>query len=924
MNAMNFFHRFGFFALALLLAIAVASLGVTSFQHKVEGFQPLGFEADSSGDFWQVTSVDHAGTRLQAGDLILHVNGDKPRSFHDLRNLLTARPQSRVLCKREGALHIAEYQRPDLSVDAPYLVLTVCGLLYLLIGLFTAFKDRQRQAQLFYLWCLVSAALYILSPPAVPASFSEKAIFVADQLALDLLPALTLHLFLVFPATLGGLRFLSAAIPFVYLPPAVLISLHADLMLGGPLFGPPTANKLYLLQQLELLQLLTFSFLAILALAIRLARRGSWEQRRQVQWILLGMLGGYTPFLLFYAVPNLLRIDTPQWLTTLAVLPLGLVPLAFAYAILKYKLWDIGVILRDSIAYTLTTIVGLLGFSLINLAISRGVADDLSPLRNLLTFAAGLAIAGVLVPTKSAISSGLERLQFRSTLGKRHALSALGEELLHKRDLDSLCETLLERLTEGLEVDRTNLYLGQGGAMVPVLLEEKVPRSLSFDAFGDDFWERDVAGVSGLMVPGNEASEQQRLFQCGYRYALPLRVREHCVGVVLLSYKFTEAPLSSEDIDLARGMLNQAALALENAQLLEEVHRKLDEVTRLKEHSRGIIESSPAGIAALDEDDRVTSANHAFAAIVGQERRLLSGSPIGELLPIRPLPAMDSGLMEVSYCEMSGRERYLQLSVADYQGPGSGLRILVVQDVSERVAMETALKEKERLASLGMLAAGVAHEVNTPLTGISSYAQMLLADTAEGDPHYALLKKMERQTFRAAQIVNNLLEFARNRQDELMPVILDGVIDECVELLGERAARAGVVLDWQPEGCGLTVLGNEGELHQVLTNLVVNAIDAIGTDGGQVTVRVTGNGRNVEVRVTDDGPGIPPERLERVFQPFFSGKSKGEGTGLGLAICYNIVRRHGGMIRAENGPRAEGGGRPGCTFLVSLPHHLHH
>ena len=152
----------------------------------------------------------------------------------------------------------------------------------------------------------------------------------------------------------------------------------------------------------------------------------------------------------------------------------------------------------------------------------------------------------------------------------------------------------------------------------------------------------------------------------------------------------------------------------------------------------------------------------------------------------------------MSWCDAAGAERHLQLSLAAFdRGWRQGLYVLVIHDVSERVAMENAMREKDRLAALGMLAAGVAHEVNTPITGISSYAQMLLEDTEPSDPHYEILKKVERQTFRAARIVNNLLEFARKRDNEPKPVALAPLVGESLELLADRIAkrRIEVALD---------------------------------------------------------------------------------------------------------------------------------
>ncbi len=911
-----------FLFLVLPLAGLLIVLGGISFQRKVESFQPLGFEGELvAGSSWRVRAVSDPRIGFEVGDIIATVRGQVAANGGHLADLLTEQPMSEVFVMRGPEMVSTTYQRPAPKIEVPYLILTAIGIGYLLIGLYTAFKDSRAQAQLFFLWCWTSAALYVLSPPSFPADRLDQAVFLLDQLARILLPALTVHLFLIFPWKILDSRRLQQALPFVYLPAAALIGVHADQMFSRqPLFGRFGTQKIAWLDQLELFLIILGALAACAVVVARFSQRPGWEQRRQTQWILFGLLGGYLPFLALYATPRALDLDWPNWVTSLAVLPLSLVPLAFAWAILKYKLLDLGLILRDTLAIGLTGLVGLFGFALVNLAVRSGITAELSLARNLLTFAAGIAIAGVMSPTRSAIAAGLDRFRFRGHPAQRQILGDLGRQLLYERDLDKLCELLIDQLDDTL-LTRTNLYLVQGDHMIPARPDDKIPARLSLEALGEDVWGREVVGISAVTLPRDQPSEAQALFAAGFRYAFPLTVRGHRIGFALLAYKLDQEPLDSEDLDLVRSVLNQASLSIENAQLLSEVVHRLREVSRLEEHNKDILESSPAGIAVLDEDDRVISSNQAFEMLVaksgtrsGQEATNLIGQQLEDLLPIHPLPEPQDGLIEVSYCDLSGAEHYFQLSVAGHRGLDSH-KVLVIQDQSGRVALELELKEKERLASLGMLAAGVAHEVNTPLTGISSYAQMLLSDTANDDPSYPILKKMERQTFRAAQIVNNLLEFARNRRDQPITVSLRSILAESLSLLEDRAASAGVELVWETPGEALEVRGNEGELHQVFTNLMVNSLDAMSAMGtGRVEVRCQQTERHVTVAISDTGPGIPPERLETIFHPFFSTKLGKGGTGLGLAITYNIVRRHGGELQVKNHE-----GKPGCTFSVRLP-----
>lgn len=917
--------QFLFPAAALLAATLVAAICVFSFQGKVASFQTLGASAEAAGGGWRITAVEDPGTGLKEGDFLLTVNGAQAESAAHLGRLLRGHPTSELLVQRGDELLPLSYARPALRIDYAYLVLTLIGLGYFLIGLFTTIKDREGKSRLFYFWCLASATLYVASP-LYTADPSDRLVFLVDLLARLLLPGLTAHLFLVFPERLlSGAR--ARLLPLFYAPGAALLAFHLDSMfLGGRVFGPATAAQLRLADRLELLLLVAAGLFAAALSVYRYRRIQAWEPRQQTGWILAGLAASYLPFLFFYLLPFSAGFAPPTWARLAATLPLAALPIAFAWAILKYRLLDLGSILRNIAATTVTAIAGIFAFQLIQLAIEKGVGQEMSMARNVLTFAAGLLVAGVLAPTRKAVSAGLERFQFRDHLGPRRLVASLGAELLHERSLDQLCETLVDHLSEAL-VSRVELYLVQGRGLSSVRPRPELPAALPIDLFSEEFWEREVEPISPPALPqtGDPSGQAERLlFAAGLRYAFPIKVRGRRLGLVLLSYKLDEEPLSGEDLDLVAGLLSQAALAIENAQLLDEVQQRLEQVSRLESYNKGILESSPAGLAVLGEGDRIRLANHAFADVVGRDRQECLGAPLESLLPVRPLPEPQDGLVDVSYCEASGAERHLQLSSAIYQTEGGETqRVLIVIDRSEQVLLEQALLEREHMASLGMLAAGVAHEVNTPLTGISSYAQFLIADTPESDPRFAILKKMERQTFRAAEIVGNLLDFARNRRsDALSRLRLDSLCTETLGLLEQRARDSGVALELVAPDEPVLVRGNEGELHQVLTNLVVNAINAQDgqSEPARVEVRLERAGHRVRLKVTDNGPGIPPERLQSIFKPFFSSRIGRGGTGLGLAITHNIVRRHGGEIAVQSHfGQKEADGRRGCTFTVDLP-----
>ena len=285
--------RSGALVLALCLTLLVGALAGVSAYRKVMSFQPLGFTPAERGSVLTVARVDQAATGLEPGDQILLIDGrEAARPLDDL----SGRAASELLVMRGGELVTVEYQRPRLEIDYSYLILTLIGVAYLGIGLFVLFRQPGSPGGLFHLWCLASAAFFLLSPVFVaqgapPRDGLDRAIYLVDELARIWLAPLTVHLFLAFPQPLARLGSVRRLLPFVYLPAAVLTALQADLVFfdGRFAFGRPSRTAILLLERLELVHLVVFAFASAAVLALRLRRQQGWEQHRQLQWIAVGI-----------------------------------------------------------------------------------------------------------------------------------------------------------------------------------------------------------------------------------------------------------------------------------------------------------------------------------------------------------------------------------------------------------------------------------------------------------------------------------------------------------------------------------------------------------------------------------------------------------------------------------------------------------
>lgn len=230
-------HRLVFLAAALLLTAVVATLGGLSVARQVASFQPLGFSAVPAGGAWQVEAVSHPETGLRPGDQILAVQGREVDSRAGLALGLRGRQTSEVLLGRGDGLQRILYTRPPLDVDFPFLILALIGAAYLLIGVYTLLKDARAPGRLFFLWCLASAAFYLLTP-GNDYDLLGRLLYAGDLAGRLFLPPLTLHLFLVFPSWFGGRR---AVLPFLYLPAVFLLLVQADLMTGAGLSARSSA-----------------------------------------------------------------------------------------------------------------------------------------------------------------------------------------------------------------------------------------------------------------------------------------------------------------------------------------------------------------------------------------------------------------------------------------------------------------------------------------------------------------------------------------------------------------------------------------------------------------------------------------------------------------------------------------------------------
>jgi PAS domain S-box-containing protein len=808
--------------------------------------------------------------------------------------------------------------------------LRVVGLIYLFIGLFIFIRRwNAARALHFYLFCLVSFVLYSFHYSGKLNPF-DWTIYWGNVVALLLQPALLVHFALVFPERQKGGKAPTQKLVGLYAVPILLLLLHVGVATQSVNFLPATVNARIFLDQIELGYLGAYFLLAAFIFLRSYRRAPSGILRQQLKWIAGGTVAGTIPFLLFYILPFFFGVLPRPWMK-LSALTLALIPLCFGYAIIRYRLMDVDIIFKRGVAYTAATagvvaiyftIVGL-AVELLHIAWPTGTAGSLVAI---------ITAAFLFQPLRDWFQARLDRFFYRDRLDYRRTLIEFGRTLANEVRIEPLLGSILDRLSQTLLVDRIAVFLEEAAQPGRFHLARSMgvkyesPLDLSFLspenpllARGYLFFESTRASA---LSPEMSESVRRTIEELDLNYYIACRIQERTVGFLGLGKTVDGDFLSTEDAELLLTMADYVAIAIDNARLYQSLEQKAQQIERLKDFSENIVESMNVGVLAVDLEGRIESWNTQLEQMIGVTRADALGRPIKEVLPedlVAEITAREgeehvSGIYKHRLRNAQGRQIVVNVSIAPLIGKkGERLgRLILIDDTTQRVRLEEQLMQTEKLTSLGLLAAGVAHEVNTPLAVISNYSQMLARQLPEGDPRAKLVEKIVKQTFRASQIVNNLLNFSRTGAAEFSELNINAVIEDTLPLVSHpfRTARISVIKSLAPDLP--PILGSANRLAQVFLNLFLNARDAM-PNGGMLEVRTAANDGTVEVEITDTGAGIPRENLNRIFDPFFTTKASGRGTGLGLSVSYGIIKEHAGKIDVRSTPGK------GTAFRLEFP-----
>ncbi|HKV42254.1 MAG TPA: ATP-binding protein, partial [Blastocatellia bacterium] len=844
------------------------------------------------------------------------------------------------------------------------LYLALIGVVYLAIGVFVLFKQGRATLTYHFLgWFVVSFVVYFYHYTKEFTPLDNVVDFLHTA-AFALLAPLFLHFCARFPSRVlkGRIKFLLWA---AYIPAAALALLEALYHYRSRSFAPRSLELIRgTLDWVEIGQYAVYFVIGGALLTWSFVRARTPILRQQLKWIIWGLGMSVVPFTVFYFTPLISGLEITPAMNAAGCLPLILIPLSFGYSIVRYRLMDVDVIMRRSFVHMAAVIaVGAMYMALL-LAVGDMVkfvwpTADLNSWSVRAVVVAGMLIVAVLfAPIRDRLQIWADRWFYGERYTLRTGIQEFGRMLAQTTALPSLLDSIARRLAELLSVPNVAIFIEDGEAPSGFRLAHTIgcsgrgslrdgikgliqARSLgrgfisTYDLGDVEAQKQPQDGLTHASVTESSELISQRstggsaarsVDGSGYQelgpaptdlyYYVPCVVRDRMVAVIGLGRPASGALLTTEDTSLLRALSGYVAVAIDNSLLYRSEMEKAEELARLKEFSENIIESVSVGMVVVGLDGRITTWNSAMERMfqITREQALncdavsVLGSDLVETIR-RVIGRREWDLDYVrqiykyALTPANGECLTLNILLSPFEaarGVTAGL-LMVVENVTERVGLEQQLMEREKLSSIGLLAAGVAHEVNTPLAGISSYSQMLLQQIPENDPKHQLLAKIQAQTMRASGIVSNLLNFSRTGDARFAEIDINKVLDDTLQLLEPQLRNTSVeIVRHYTQGLPAGY-GNASKLQQVFMNMILNARDAM-PGGGRLDI----HSRSVEgalvVDFKDTGVGIAPENIARIYDPFFTTKEVGQGTGLGLALSYGIVQEHGGRIFVESRP----------------------
>jgi len=666
------------------------------------------------------------------------------------------------------------------------------------------------------------------------------------------------------------------------------------------------------------------AWLAALVVLLSKWSRARGLARVQLHYLALGFAvstsGGIAANLV---LPILTGITSYNWIGPL--FSLAFVAL-IAHGIIRHRVMDVRLVIHRGLTFALALVVSLIPVAcLLALAWPR-LSDHLAP-EELIVLVIAIVVVGILIPlTRDVAGRLLDRYVYRTHVNYQRTLREASEALTRVLDLKVLLQFMNHTVATSTNSEGAAVYLKGSapelGSPFRRAIAEKRHAQSHFDT-PEEAPPEVIAVLTRtkdlLLTEEIEherpTSERERLHaalsRLNWALVLPLVSEEHVIGAIVVGPKLAGDPFYPQDLDLLMTLANQAGVAVKNAQLYAQV-------LLANEHLNNIVSTIESGVVAVDATGQITLFNPAAQQLTG-----LAAERV-RFQPLSVLPECVGRMLGETVAEGGARTQpEVQLSdgtttrpiicttspLHDQSGAVLGA-VAVFSDLTPLKALEVERQRAERLAYFEMLASGIAHEIKNPLVAVKAFSQLMPRRRTDDRFVAEFDRVVNHEIAKMERLLDRLRTLSHPGERPHHPIDLRAPIGDAIEAMrpvfGEKSIGLGMTMG--PSPC--TVLADHSELEQLFLNLLMNAHEVTPPEGS-VRVEVSTTADRAIVAVVDTGPGVPPELLERVFDPFFSTKER--GSGLGLAICASIAQTHGARLKVANHETG------GAVFTVDFP-----
>jgi PAS domain S-box-containing protein len=589
------------------------------------------------------------------------------------------------------------------------------------------------------------------------------------------------------------------------------------------------------------------------------------------------------------------------------------------YTIYKYKLINYSRLGVSIIYSTILAIIASVSYyviiSIIKLFNTDFVPGDISQLSIIL----GIVTVLFIHPMRNLLAFIVDNV----IIPRRHPYQAtiknLSKKLTTIVNLKELGEEVVKNLSTGLKTEWVVFavkHIDDGNRFI-MIANNKCPTQLNLGdelVFGftpDIEQELHRLGSENISTIINVNPDEQRL-QVSTQIPpadvlIPLIIRKQIAGYVIIGYDYTKSLLTAIELEALEILAAQTSLSLENALSFEQLRIQGTELTISKNKLEAIFNGIASPVCLIDIDYTIQEANTAAVTFFGNNKKELIGNKCYRSFfqRVRPCPfcqALDclhSGVLQEKEAEVAERIYSFQFHNVRVPENSKSVFIEIINDITEQKNLQEELVRTEKMAGIGTLATGIAHELNNPLAGISGTAEIMLSEVEEGSQHQEYLKDILSYSKTAADVIKELAIYSRKEEvKEIQQVEVVKVLEFALRLATRGIDSQSINIKRNYHALPF-LEANERELQQLYLNLIVNAIQAMDGNGTLTLTCLEVDGF-VYIKVADTGCGIPEENLNQIFTPFFTTKAPGKGTGLGLSNCYNIVEKMGGRIRVKS------------------------